>query len=267
MLTILGKIVAHRKSIDTSDFLASDTEEHDKQKKKKPKKKLKDLLHKEKPKESKDRSPIDKAKASNSRAQGNVIVHDNEDGPVCYKCGTVCKDMANLKNHVLSHFYHEFSPHLPSSKPFPCPECGKENRDRITLTRHYAFTHQKIFELTEVTPDKFAASGQSRSPRKPKIVKPSGPSEAKVKQAPASKHKHLSKEIVDTDGSDDDEDFLRLLQRANKVLNNELASTKSKEKKPLHREEEQEKKKHKHKNRDREREYDKKKVGIQIPKQ
>merc|ERR1719319_1779192 len=29
--------------------------------------------------------------------------HDNEDGPVCFKCQKICKDSANLKNHILSH--------------------------------------------------------------------------------------------------------------------------------------------------------------------
>ena len=38
--------------------------------------------------------------------------------------------------------------------PFTCPECDKEgSRDRITLTRHYAFAHNKLFEMTDVTPE------------------------------------------------------------------------------------------------------------------
>ena len=43
---------------------------------------------------------------------------------------------------------------LPGVSPFTCPECDKEpSRDRITLTRHYAFAHNKLFEMTDVTPE------------------------------------------------------------------------------------------------------------------
>ena len=43
---------------------------------------------------------------------------------------------------------------LPGVSPFTCPECEKDaSRDRITLTRHYAFAHNKLFEMTDVTPD------------------------------------------------------------------------------------------------------------------
>ena len=38
--------------------------------------------------------------------------------------------------------------------PFTCPECSREgSRDRITLARHYAFAHNKLFEMTDVTPE------------------------------------------------------------------------------------------------------------------
>ena len=43
---------------------------------------------------------------------------------------------------------------LPGVSPFTCPECEKDaSRDRITLTRHYAFAHNKLFEMTDVTPE------------------------------------------------------------------------------------------------------------------
>ena len=43
---------------------------------------------------------------------------------------------------------------LPGVAPFTCPECDKDaSRDRITLTRHYAFAHNKLFEMTDVTPE------------------------------------------------------------------------------------------------------------------
>ena len=73
-------------------------------------------------------------------------------GPDCCKCGLVCKDLSHLKNHILSHYYSNVYAVLPSNKPFECPVCSKLNRDRITLTRHYAFTHNKLFEMTDLTP-------------------------------------------------------------------------------------------------------------------
>ena len=96
-------------------------------------------------------------------SQGTVKAHDNETGPECFKCGQICKDNSNLKNHVLSHYYQVFYDVLPDSKPFPCPECGNTSRDRITLVRHFAFTHKKLFEMTDVTPEHFAGFGNRKS--------------------------------------------------------------------------------------------------------
>jgi uncharacterized Zn-finger protein len=62
----------------------------------------------------------------------------------CYNCGKDCKTRAELKHHVLSHFYPEFYARLPSSKPFSCPVCANVCRDRISLVRHYAFVHEVI---------------------------------------------------------------------------------------------------------------------------
>jgi hypothetical protein len=60
----------------------------------------------------------------------------------CYNCGKDCKNRAELKHHVLSHFYPEFYAVLPSGKPFSCPVCSNVSRDRISLVRHYAFVHE-----------------------------------------------------------------------------------------------------------------------------
>merc|ERR1711872_1045725 len=68
-----------------------------------------------------------------SNREGKVKSHTNLDGPICFKCAQVCKDISNLKNHVLSHYYQDFYAKLPSNKPFECPICNKPNRDRITL--------------------------------------------------------------------------------------------------------------------------------------
>ena len=70
------------------------------------------------------------------------------DGIQCLKCDAMCRDVTHLKNHLLSHFYQDFYVLLPSAKPFPCPICEKESRDRITLLRHYAFAHDKAQEVT-----------------------------------------------------------------------------------------------------------------------
>jgi len=98
-------------------------------------------------------------------SEGTVQEHDNLDGPQCPKCDQICKDNANLKNHILSHYYHDFYRVTPDTKPFPCPTCGKENRDRITMIRHFAFSHGMIFELTDVTPEMLNSTGKSRGPR------------------------------------------------------------------------------------------------------
>jgi hypothetical protein len=69
-------------------------------------------------------------------------------GFVCVECGVECKDRSHLRNHLLAHFYNKFDPFLPADRPFACPECGHTNRDRITLIRHFAWTHHKLEEVT-----------------------------------------------------------------------------------------------------------------------
>jgi len=72
----------------------------------------------------------------------------------CPTCGD-CKDKKdNFKNHFLSHYYHVFNSVLPSSPPYTCPECKSLSRDKITLLRHYAWTHKKMYTMTDVTEDK-----------------------------------------------------------------------------------------------------------------
>ena len=66
----------------------------------------------------------------------------------CYNCGVECKSRSDLKNHVLSHFYPDFYSLLPASKPFTCPTCSLESRDRISLVRHFAFSHKVTCFIT-----------------------------------------------------------------------------------------------------------------------
>jgi len=106
----------------------------------------------------------DKGTTKAIASEETVQEHDNLDGPKCPKCDQICKNNNNLKNHILSHYYHDFYRVTPDSKPYPCPTCGKENRDRITLIRHFAFSHGMIFELTDVTPEMLNSTSKRRGP-------------------------------------------------------------------------------------------------------
>jgi hypothetical protein len=119
-----------------------------------------------------DYDPVAPRKAFPS--QGTVTAHENIDGPTCFKCGQICKDNALLKNHVLSHYYQDFYRVTPDCKPFACPDCGKENRDRITMIRHYAYTHNMIHELTDVTPADLNSTGRGGRGAVTALHKPRG---------------------------------------------------------------------------------------------
>ena len=71
----------------------------------------------------------------------------------CFKCGLECKNLVHRKNHILSHYYSSFYKVLPTTNPYVCPQCGQTSRDRITLIRHFAFSHKKMYEFTGVTED------------------------------------------------------------------------------------------------------------------
>ena len=130
--------------------------------------------------------------------RGSIKEHENWDGPRCPKCGQICKDKNGLRNHVLSHYYEiifevlhtfllyylihftlrsfgfnslvtqlsfniTFPQVLPSSVPFSCPECGKGWRDKFSLARHYAYSHNMLFELTDVTPKMLDAENTKKN--------------------------------------------------------------------------------------------------------
>jgi len=104
----------------------------------------------------------------------DVSEEDGLSGFVCVKCNLECRDKSHLRNHILAHFYSSFEPLIPQEKPFACPECGNESRDRITLIRHLAWTHKKFEEVTglaeaELKPRRVsqpvAAGGTSSSSR------------------------------------------------------------------------------------------------------
>ena len=77
-------------------------------------------------------------------------------------------------------YFRAFDGHIPASKPFECPDCHKPSRDKITLIRsaqpflwrklqivfhfyrHFAFTHQKLFELTDLKPEDLNPKGSAK---------------------------------------------------------------------------------------------------------
>jgi len=139
-------------------------------------------------------------------SQGLVVTHDNLNGPQCPKCDQICKDNANLKNHVLSHYYQDFYRVTPDTKPYACPTCGKENRDRITMIRHFAFSHNMLYELTDMTPEMLNTTrgGGGLGPQG------RGP----VNKTPNKQDKRLANK---SDSEDDDEKFRkRMAALANK---------------------------------------------------
>ena len=98
-----------------------------------------------------------------SSLTGRVRAHDNTSGPKCFKCGEICKNLGNLKNHVLSHYYQVFYDEIPDSKPYKCPLCkDHHSMDRITLIRHFAFYHKKLFVMTDVTPEDIKFAGMKK---------------------------------------------------------------------------------------------------------
>jgi len=66
----------------------------------------------------------------------------------CFKCN-FCDEVkagkANIKNHSLNHFKDEL--YLQLTSGLSCPLCDAPSRDKITLLRHYAFTHNKVNDL------------------------------------------------------------------------------------------------------------------------
>ena len=72
----------------------------------------------------------------------------------CSTCGKINSGAGMFKNHLLSHHYDKFA-NLPNGAPYNCPVCpASDIRDRITLIRHYAFTHKKLSEVTGITEEK-----------------------------------------------------------------------------------------------------------------
>ena len=129
-VNIVGKVAkvdSKRSSVDTSDFLASesDKEKGETEERKTKKKKLKDLIRSPVKKDS-TANPVTKSPSKPVSKVGSKKVKSDGPaepftGPPCVKCELVCKDLTHFKNHVLSHYYNDFNQYLPKMKPFPCP--------------------------------------------------------------------------------------------------------------------------------------------------
>ena len=84
---------------------------------------------------------------------------ENDLGFICVECGVQCKDKQHLRNHILAHYYNRFTPYIPTTIPFACPDCGKANRDRITLIRHFCWAHNKFELVTGLSEDELRPRG------------------------------------------------------------------------------------------------------------
>merc|ERR1711915_247425 len=249
-----GKVakLSRTDSVESNRLIASDDEEFSKKMKDDRKISLADLVSAKCKSDSPAKPKVDK-KAGFAH-QGTVAAHDNVDGPECPKCGQVCKDNSNLKNHVLSHYYQVFYDVLPDCKPFACPLCGNPSRDRNTMVRHYAFTHKKLFEMTDITPEDIAGFG-NRTSRTPSVKK-------------------KEKKLIDLD-NDSDDSSKPVKERLNVYSNQNMERLKEKhrendekrhkehkkkhkkEKKHKHQKEKKHKKeKHRNKDKDRDRDRD-----------
>merc|ERR1719327_1720632 len=69
----------------------------------------------------------------------------------CKYCEDTFDKVSNVKNHTLNHFKEEISSKLFSQiapqSPFSCPLCSLQQRDKIGILRHYAFSHKIILEF------------------------------------------------------------------------------------------------------------------------
>ena len=76
------------------------------------------------------------------------MMKDSKQNRKCVLCPTVRNTRQKMREHVLNHYKPQLFLSLPRRKPFRCPECNSKNRDKITLLRHYAFTHKNIYKFS-----------------------------------------------------------------------------------------------------------------------
>ena len=85
---------------------------------------------------------------------GRSVADDQMSCHKCPKCGKYVKVCPkSMRFHMLTHYQQVFFDVLPDKWPFNCPIYDQTSKDRVSLARHYAFFHEKIFELTDLTPE------------------------------------------------------------------------------------------------------------------
>ncbi len=105
----------------------------------------------ESPKTSAATPKSDKAKPKSASSSSTPNTFTAASGFKCRFCEECFEKHSNLRNHCVNHFKAQMLEDLPSSKPFICPKCeAPPSRDKITLLRHYAFTHRMIYNFCTV---------------------------------------------------------------------------------------------------------------------
>ena len=95
-----------------------------------------------------------------------------QEGPLkCQFCDYGAEKTSNLKNHTLNHFKDVLFPLLPKRIPFLCPECNAPHRDKITLLRHFSWSHQMFYRFG--SKEDLVPRPQDQPIRDPKSAKPS----------------------------------------------------------------------------------------------
>ena len=124
----------------------------------------------------------------------------------CRFCEAGYDSSSNLKNHVLNHFKDEILQELPSCLPFLCPSCKKPSRDKITLLRHYAFSHKAVFKFCPESDFKGRPPGDSPKslPGKSAAVSSSTPTPASKVNAALKKFRQSAEKLLSSSDSDSD---------------------------------------------------------------
>ena len=93
---------------------------------------------------------LDPNRHKRKMSQSNVSESPTRRKRKCKYCEQIETKRSNMRNHSLNHFKDKLCNILPPStlvKPFPCPICKHESRDKITMLRHVGFAHRKIFDF------------------------------------------------------------------------------------------------------------------------
>jgi len=104
---------------------------------------------------SKDRKPVCGGGEPLIEASHMNEKHPNENigNFSCPKCDKKFQTSSNMRHHAVSHYKHLLYDLLPDKAPFCCPICSVSHDRRQALMRHYAYGHEKVFQLTDLTPE------------------------------------------------------------------------------------------------------------------